>query len=66
MENINLEQYMRPVSKTLEEMQALMQALHSVFPVVRIVDPNMFRPVCINEGKDLHSMSGRRCGGQIS
>lgn len=54
MENINLEQYMRPVSKTLEEMQALMQALHSVFPVVRIVDPNMFRPVCINEGKDLH------------
>ena len=54
MENINLEQYMRPISKNLEEMQTLMQALHSVFPVVRIVDPNMFRPVCINEGKDLH------------
>ena len=57
MENIDLEKYMRPISRTFEEMQKLLQALRSVFPIVRLVDPNMFRTVNVNEGKDLHISS---------
>lgn len=54
MENIDLEKYMRPISKTFEEMQMMLQVLRSVFPIARLVDPNMFRTVSVNEGKDLH------------
>lgn len=48
------QQYVTPISKTFEEMRQLLQELQTIFPVVRIIDPNMFRTVHINESKDLH------------
>lgn len=47
-------QYVTPISNTFEEIRQLLHELKTIFPVARIIDPNMFRTVHINESKDLH------------
>ena len=47
-------QYVKPINKTFKEMQQLLQELQAIFPVARIIDPNMFRTVHINDVQDLH------------